>query len=287
MYRFAYWNDGSGGTQHWLVDFDVAASGGQNGVRWEEITAPESAVPPTALSVFQEGTYAPDGNWRWMGSVARDKMGDILAGYSESCGNSCPGGTAMYPSIFVAGRTASDTAGTLEPELLLVGGTGSQPDTSNRWGDYSSMRIDQDGCTFWYTTEYYKVTQSFDWSTQIGSFTFAGCGGGGGGPQVSLVPTSLKWGKILVGVKSGAKKVTLTNTGNATLNISSIVPSGDFALAPAPPKKACGSTVAAGKSCIIKVTFTPTQTGLRTGAVTITDNAPDSPQSVALSGTGK
>ena len=62
-----------------------------------------------------------------------------------------------------------------EPETLVVGGTGSQPDTSNRWGDYSAMRIDQDGCTFWYTTEYYKVTASFDWSTQIASAKFANC----------------------------------------------------------------------------------------------------------------
>ena len=55
----------------------------------------------------------------------------------------------------------------LEPEVSVVAGTGSQPDTSNRWGDYSAMRIDPDGCTFWYTTEYYMVTQRFDWSTQI------------------------------------------------------------------------------------------------------------------------
>src|SRR5271157_4443305 len=175
MYRFAYWNDGSGGVQHWLVNFDVTASGGQGGVRWMEITAPESNVPPTSLSVFQQGTYAPDGNWRWMGSVARDKMGDILLGYSESCGNTCPGGTPTYPSVYVAGRLASDPAGTLEPELLLVAGAGSQPDTSNRWGDYSSMRIDQDGCTFWYTQEYYMTTQKFDWSTQIASAKFSNC----------------------------------------------------------------------------------------------------------------
>ena len=159
MYRFAYWNEGGAGNQHWLVDFDVTASGGQNGVRWEEITAAQSKVNPSALSVFQQGTYAPDGNWRWMGSIARDKVGNILVGYSESCGATCPGGTAMFPSIFVAGRTASDPAGTLEPELLLVAGAGSQPDTSNRWGDYSSMRIDQDGCTFWYTT---RVLQGYE-----------------------------------------------------------------------------------------------------------------------------
>jgi len=116
--------------------------------------------------------------------------------------------------------------------------------------------------------------------------------GGGGAPAVTLSPTSLKWGKIAVGVTGGKKKVTLTNTGTATLDITSIVPSGDFALATVKATKKVtpcinGGTVAAGASCVIKVTFTPTQTGLRTGDVTFTDNAPNSPQSVALSGTGK
>jgi hypothetical protein len=181
MYRFAYWNDGPKvaanprGTQHWLTNVDVAASGGQIGVRWMEITAPAQKVNVAALSVAQQGTYAPNGNWRWMGSVARDKAGNILVGYSESCGDTCPGGTPTFPSIFFAGRLASDPPGTLGPEVQVVGGTGSQPGTSNRWGDYSSMRIDQDGCTFWYTTEYYKVTAQFDWSTQVASAKFANC----------------------------------------------------------------------------------------------------------------
>ena len=67
----------------------------------------------------------------------------------------------MYPSIAATGRTPADPLGTMETELVYVAGTGSQPDTSNRWGDYSSMRIDPvDNCTFWYTTEYYKVTRA-------------------------------------------------------------------------------------------------------------------------------
>jgi len=173
MYRFAYYNDGT--TQHWLTNFDVAASGGQNGVRWFETTAPNSRIRVTGMRVHQQGTYAPNGNWRWMGSVAMDKVGDILVGYSESCGDTCPNGTAMYPSIFLAGRLATDPLGKLEKEVQVVGGTGSQPQTANRWGDYSSMRIDRDGCTFWYTTEYYKVTQTFDWSTQVASAKFANC----------------------------------------------------------------------------------------------------------------
>jgi hypothetical protein len=184
MYRLAYSRDPvpsivlkSPALQHWLVNFDVAASGGQNGIRWMEITAPSSKVSVSALSIYQQGTYAPNGNWRWMGSLARDKKGDILVGYSESCGNHCPGGTAMYPSIFLAGRQVNDAVGlgNLESELQVVAGTGSQPDTSNRWGDYSSVRIDQDGCTFWYTTEYYMATQPFDWSTQVASAKFSNC----------------------------------------------------------------------------------------------------------------
>jgi len=291
MYRFAYWNDGSSGDQHWFVNFDVTASGNQGGVRWMEITGPESAVQPTSLSVFQQGTFAPDGTWRWMGSLTRDKMGDILLGYSESCGSTCSGGTPTYPSVYVAGRTPGDAAGTLESELQLVAGAGSQPDTSNRWGDYSSMRIDQDGCTFWYTQEYYKVTQTFDWSTQVGSFSFAACSGGGS-PQVSLAPASLKWGKVEVGVTKGQKKVVLTNTGTGTLNLTSIATTGDFGLVPVKQTKKVtpcvnGGTVAAGASCEVKVSFTPTQSGVRTGSVLFTDNAPGSPQSVSLTGTGK
>lgn len=192
MYRFAYWEDTPAAhtgpfnppqppAQRWFVSFDVEASGGQAGVRWMEITAPIRVVTPSSLTVFQQGTYAPDGVWRWMGSVARDKMGDILVGYSKSCGNTCPNGTATYPSIYLAGRTVADPIGlgNLESEVSLVDGTGSQPSTANRWGDYSSMRIDtndgMNGCTFWYTTEYYMVTQQFDWSTRIGSAQFSNC----------------------------------------------------------------------------------------------------------------
>ena len=106
----------------------------------------------------------------------------------------------------------------------------------------------------------------------------------GGGPVVSLSPTSLVFGNVVIGGTSTGKTVVLTNTGNATLNIASILTSGDFSQVTS--TKPCGATLAAGAFCKIKVTFSPTQTGLRTGALTITDNAPGSPQSVPLSGTG-
>jgi hypothetical protein len=169
MYRFAYYNDPTGGKQHWYVNHDVEASAGQIGVRWYEFQAPQISIPPLGLTLFQADTYAPaDSNYRWMGSVAADMNNDILAGYSESS-------SSMYPSIEVAGRLKSDPPSTLESEVSVVAGTGSQPDTANRWGDYSAMRLDPDGCTFWYTTEYYMATQPFDWSTRIANIKFTGC----------------------------------------------------------------------------------------------------------------
>ncbi|MGD0212117.1 MAG: choice-of-anchor D domain-containing protein [Terriglobales bacterium] len=115
---------------------------------------------------------------------------------------------------------------------------------------------------------------------------------GTSGPVVSLSPVSLSWGKVVVGVTSKAKKVTLTNTGSTTLDITSIATSGDFALATVKATKKVtpcvnGATLASGAKCEIAVTFTPTQTGTRTGDVTFIDNASNSPQQLPLSGKGE
>jgi len=99
---------------------------------------------------------------------------------------------------------------------------------------------------------------------------------------ITLTPGSLLFGTVVVGQSSASKTATLTNGGSVTLDISSIATSGDFT-----QTNTCGSTLAAGKSCLIKVTFSPTQTGSRTGTLSVTDNASNSPQTVSLSGTGK
>ncbi|HKD84178.1 MAG TPA: hypothetical protein VKB58_05475, partial [Terriglobales bacterium] len=129
-------------------------------------------VPVTSFFVYQQGTYVGttgDSNWRWMGSLTRDNVQNTLVGYSESSAN-------IHPSIAVAGRAFTDTLGTLGPETFSVNGTGSQTDTSNRWGDYSTMGIDpSDNCTFFYTQEYYMSTGTFAWSTDISSWKFPSC----------------------------------------------------------------------------------------------------------------
>jgi len=109
--------------------------------------------------------------------------------------------------------------------------------------------------------------------------------GTGTGPVDSLSPTSLTFGSQSIGTTSTAQTVTMTNSGNATLSITSLAitgtNAGDFA-----QTNTCGSSLAAGASCTVSVTFTPLASGSRTGSLTFTDNAANSPQTVSLSGTG-
>jgi len=111
--------------------------------------------------------------------------------------------------------------------------------------------------------------------------TLTGTGAGSTTPAVSLSPTSLSYPTRRVGTTTSTKNVTLSNTGNAALSVTSVVASGDFS-----QTNNCGS-VSAGRSCTIKVTFKPTAKGTRTGAIAVTDNASGSPQSVTLTGTGR
>jgi YVTN family beta-propeller protein len=101
-------------------------------------------------------------------------------------------------------------------------------------------------------------------------------------PVVTLSPTSLKFGNQAVNTTSAVKKVTLTNTGTVLLTISNIAASAYFAIS----ANTCPGTLAAGAKCTVSVTFSPTVLGALTGSLTFTDNAADSPQTVALSGTG-
>ena len=150
MYRLAHFDEH--GTQHFLVTHSVNNTTAV-AARWYEFRA--QGLGTTSLSLYQSGQTPDDGEYRWMGSVAMDQAGDIAIGYSRS--SAAPGD---YPSIYYAGQTAGDPLGTTETEALIKQGRGSQPDTGDRWGDYSSMALDgADSCTFWYTNEYYDTNQ--------------------------------------------------------------------------------------------------------------------------------
>jgi FG-GAP-like repeat/Abnormal spindle-like microcephaly-assoc'd, ASPM-SPD-2-Hydin/Bacterial Ig-like domain (group 3)/FG-GAP repeat len=103
--------------------------------------------------------------------------------------------------------------------------------------------------------------------------------GSGGTETVTVAPSALTFtGQS--GSTSAAQTVTLTNTGTAVVEISSVAATGNFAAS-----SACGTTLAVGANCLISVTFAPTTAGSLTGTLTISDNATGSPQTVALSGT--
>ena len=116
MYRLAYRNFGS--YESLVVNHSVAVNGG-GGVRWYEIQNP-LGTPVLA----QQGTFAPDSTYRWMGSVAMDQMGDLAVGYSKSS-------SSVYPSIAFAGRVPTDPPGTLEAETDVVDGSGWQTGLSS------------------------------------------------------------------------------------------------------------------------------------------------------------
>jgi hypothetical protein len=172
MYRLAYRNFGD--HEALLVNHSVAAgtsSSGQSGVRWYELRNATGQTMASATPVrFQQGTYAPsDNRYRWMGSLAMDKVGNIAVGYSIS-------GNNLFPGIRWAGRQPTDPAGQLGSEVTIVNGGGAQTAPLDRWGDYSAMTIDPiDDCTFWYTNEYLKTSGKWNWSTRIASFKFQSC----------------------------------------------------------------------------------------------------------------
>ncbi len=162
MYRLAYRNFGD--HESLVVNHSVAVNS-NSGVRWYELQNPNGSV-----TVAQQSTFAPDTDFRWMGSIAMDRVGDMALGYSISS-------ATTNPSIAVTGRTPADTPSTMQAETSVIAGTGSQATGLSRWGDYSAMQLDpSDDCTFWFTTEYMKTTGTFNWNTRIASFRFPNCG---------------------------------------------------------------------------------------------------------------
>ena len=166
MYRLAYRNFGN--HESMVVAHSVKTGKGKNaaaGVRWYELRR----TPGTEFSVFQSQSFAPDATFRWMPSIAMDKLGDIAVGYSASS-------TAIHPAIRFATRTPADAPGTLANETTIIQGNGSQLTGLSRWGDYSAMTVDPiDDCTFFFTSEYQKANGTFNWSTQFASFKINGC----------------------------------------------------------------------------------------------------------------
>jgi len=145
----------------------VATQGGGGGVRWYEFRLDKKRNPV----LYQQGTYAPGGFYRWMPSIAMDKKGDIGVGYSF-------GGVPNFPGQRFAAQQAGDPKGQLTlHETVLAQGEASQKNTL-RWVDYATTAVDpSDDCTFWYVGDYLKDGDA-GYRTKIGSFRLPNCKGG-------------------------------------------------------------------------------------------------------------
>ncbi len=162
----------------WVVHNVTETKGSVTGQQWAQIDVTGGTITPTPL---QQQIYSPDTTlYRWMGSLALDKDGNMALGYSTSSGTA-----PNYPSIAYAGRLSTDPLNNLsQSETQLIAGGGSQTNNCgsgpcSRWGDYTAMSVDpSDDCTFWYTNEYYDTDadgKAGNWQTRIGAFRFATC----------------------------------------------------------------------------------------------------------------
>ncbi|MFL6292042.1 MAG: carboxypeptidase-like regulatory domain-containing protein, partial [Thermoanaerobaculia bacterium] len=252
MFRLQYRNFGT--HESLVVNHTVNVSGvapttpatHQAGVRYYELRRSGGA-----FAVNEQATFAPDSHNRWMGSAAMDGSGNLAVAYSA-------GSLTLFPSIYYAGRLASDPPnGLFQGEGILISGSGVQTNTGSRWGDYSSLSVDPaDDCTFWFTTEYYtaasQAASSVGWLTRIGTFNLPDCTPAETGRIEGTVRNALS------GLPIPGATVQTTNgfvrISDAAGNYSMIVSAGTYDMTASAtnytPDSASGVTVSSGGTTV-------------------------------------
>ena len=267
MVRWQYRNFGAyeSAVGNFTVDLDGTDKAA---IRWFELRKQGS----NPWSLYQEGTYAPDSDHHWMGSIAQDGSGNIALGYSVSS-------STTRPAIRYATRSRNDPLGTFQAEASLIEGGGVQTG-ANRWGDYSSMTVDPtDQCTFWFTSEYHDVDDAgWSWNTRIGTFKVPGCTGSLG-PTGTLegVVTDSSTSSPIVGANIEAVLVmTPTTAFNATSQAggaySMVVPSATYTVTGSAfgylPTVITDVTVMSGTTTTQNISLDPAPNYIVSGTVT-------------------
>ena len=213
-----------GGAESLWVDHTVrrASTSGFAAPRWYQLNVTGGTVAPNTV---QGTTWDPDGAntfYRFLPSLAVDRVGDLAMGYSVS-------NSTTNPKIDYAGRLAGDPLNMFsQGEQTLIAGTGTQTGTCGgatciRWGDYSGMALDPDGCEFWMTNEYY-ATSGLNFLTRIGSFHFPGCTTVGTGTLSGTVTEG--GGNPIAGATVSLGSRTTTTDGSGRYSFT--VPAGTY-----------------------------------------------------------
>ena len=197
MNRVMYRNFGS--YEALVLNYTVDANAGTGqpakaGIRWYELR--KTGGP---WSIYQQSTYSPDGDGRWMGSININSKGQIALGFDRS-------GATSYASICFTGRNATDPLNVMSvAEQVAKAGTGYGT-FGNRWGDYNDLPVDVvNDSLFWFTSMYGNTASA--WATQIVQFKIGDC-------DVQSSTAALSQSGA-AGVQEG-NNVTYTNTVNNT-----------------------------------------------------------------------
>jgi hypothetical protein len=238
--------------------------------------------PPGSALLYS--SYLGGSNYDIGYGIAVDGSGNAyVTGYTQSSDfpvtpgafqSTCGGGSTNCSSFGDAFVTEFNPAGTALLYSTYLGGSADDYGSGIAVDSASDVYVtgSTDSTNFPVTPGAFQVTYAEAVDAFAAKFS-----------SVEISPTSLNFGNQDEGTTSTPQDLTLTNSASASLNITSIVASSDFAQTNNCP---VGGDLASGASCMIAVTFTPTATGTRNGAVTITENALGSPQSVPLTGVG-
>ncbi len=269
MHRLAYRNNGSQASPQESLMANITVRGAttnttHDAVRWYEFR--NSGGATTTPTIFQQSTYDPDINFRWMGSVAMDKDQNIALGYSKSS-------STTFPGIWITGRLGTDTINTMGAEVQMQAGAGSQDSTGgNRWGDYSSMTLDPiDQCTFYYTNEYLKTTGAFNWSTRVASYRFPSCSDAAAFGTLTGTITSAETGAPISGVTVSVDNGYASAT-NAAGVYTILVPAGGYTAVAADAARNCTVASPASAPVSVNVGASTTQNFTMAGASKIEGN---------------
>lgn len=245
-------------------------SGNNEGVgtvgRWYAISIPSLA----GRALSQTGTVSGSGS-AYFPAVAAKPNGDVVVSFTTSS-------AGQFASAAFTGRGASDPAGTMRGYSIYRQGTASYNDFAFRWGDYNGAAVDPDGNSVWIIVEY-AGSPNPHFGTAVAQVSQP--------PLLTPSTLSLSFGDQAVTVTSAPQSVTIANVSGTSVDMGTVSLGGanasDFAVS---ADNCSGSTLPAGGTCTISITFTPSTTGPRNAVLTINSNPPIFPLMVFLTGNG-
>lgn len=258
----AVWSNGS----LWFgQNVSNSASSGP-AARWYQVglTALSSA------SLVQSGDIAGVGS-AYYPAISETPAGTVAVGFTTSS-------SWLPASAAFTGRVSSDPLGAMRGYSITRQGAGPYDEpVENRWGDYSGISEDPDGSGLWTIAEY-AGTPDPHFATAISKVTAP--------PSLAVAPESLDFGAVLTGTVSTPLSVAFTNVGSSAITLGTLTESGpnatDFTVSSDP---CSGSSLAAGQSCTVTVTFDPSQSLIFEFAY-LTLEAGSGPVIVGLTGNG-